>query len=66
MRFEERVMDLCARAIAAEDEVQAQSILGELRGLLHRRIEELRNTLAIVSAAAAEVETPDQAKNSPG
>jgi len=66
MRFEERVMDLYARAIAAEDEVQAQSILGELRGLLHRRIEELRNTLAIVSAAAAEVETPDQAKNSPG
>lgn len=64
MRFEERVMDLCARAIAAEDEVQAQSILGELRGLLHRRIEELRNTLAIVSAAAAEVETPGQAKTS--
>jgi len=64
MRFEERVMDLCARAIAAEDEVQAQSILGELRRLLHRRIEELRNTLAIVSAAAAEVERPVQAEDS--
>jgi len=66
MRFEERVMDLCARAIAAEDEVQTQSMLGELRGLLHRRIEELRNTLAIVSAAAAEVEAPGRAEDSRG
>ena len=31
MRFEECVMDLCARAIAAQDEVQAQFILAELR-----------------------------------
>jgi hypothetical protein len=51
MRLEERVTELCAQAIAPEDEVQAQSVLGELRGLLHRRIEEFRNTLAIVPAA---------------
>jgi len=45
MNFEERVTSLCAQAVAATDETEAQQIIVELRATLHRRIEELRKGL---------------------
>jgi hypothetical protein len=45
MRFEEQVTGLCAQALAAEDDAKARELLGELRTVLHQRIEKLRNGL---------------------
>lgn len=45
MDFEEQVTSLCARAIAAKDDAEAQKLIAELQGTLHNRIEELRSGL---------------------
>lgn len=45
MNFEEQVTSLCAQAVAANDQTEAQRIIAELRSTLHRRIEELRKGL---------------------
>lgn len=50
MGFEEKVKLLCAQALNSDDSVEVGTILGELRLLLHRRIEQLRTGLIIAYA----------------
>jgi len=38
-------MELCSRAVIAEDDKEVQRIVAELRDLLHDRIEQLRRRL---------------------
>ena len=38
-------MELCSRAVIAEDDTEVQRIVAELRDLLHERIEQLRQRL---------------------
>jgi len=45
--FEDRVMDLCSRTVAAEDDKEIQQLATELRQILHERIEELRSRLVL-------------------
>ena len=45
--FEDRVMDLCSRTVAAEDDKEIQQLATELRQILHQRIEELRSSLVL-------------------
>lgn len=52
MRFEERITILCGQALAADDDEQVQKILGELRLVLHYRIERLRSGLLAAYASS--------------
>jgi len=45
--FEDRVMDLCSRTVAAEDDKEIQQLAAELRQILHERIEQLRSRLVL-------------------
>lgn len=54
-RLEDRIRDLCAQAIAADD-VALPGILSELRSALHESVERIR-TLAIRQLAGSTVET---------
>ena len=47
MSFEQRVMVLCAQALAANDEADTGKILTELRLVLHQQIERLRSDLLV-------------------
>ena len=38
-------MELCSRAVIAEDDKEVQRIVAEVRDLLHERIEQLRQRL---------------------
>jgi hypothetical protein len=50
---ENRVMDLCLRAVSAEDDEEVRRLATELRQILHERIEQLRSRLVFTSMAAA-------------
>ena len=45
-------MELCSRAVIAEDHKEVQRIVAELRDLLHERIEQLRQRLIFTTAVA--------------
>ena len=47
--FETRVTDLCSRAVNAEDDEEVRRLAGELRQILHERIEQLRRKLVVSS-----------------
>jgi hypothetical protein len=47
--FETRVTDLCSRAVTAEDDEEVRRLSGELRQILHERIEQLRRKLVVSS-----------------
>lgn len=51
--FENRVIDLCSRAVNAEDDEEVQQLAAELRQMLHERIEQLRRRLIFTSIASA-------------
>ncbi|MGA7513674.1 MAG: hypothetical protein WBW46_12320 [Candidatus Sulfotelmatobacter sp.] len=51
--FENRVIDLCSRAVNAEDDEEVQQLAAELRQMLHERIEQLRRRLIFASIASA-------------
>jgi len=42
-------MELCSRAVIAEDDKEVQRIVAEVRDLLHERIEELRQRLILTT-----------------
>jgi hypothetical protein len=46
--LDDRIRELCALAISAEDS-ELESILFELKAIVHERIERLRSTAAAVS-----------------
>jgi hypothetical protein len=46
-------MDLCSRAVSAEDDEEVQQLVAELRQILHERIEQLRSRLVFTSIASA-------------
>jgi hypothetical protein len=54
--FENRVIELCSRAVKAEDDEEVRQLAEELRQILHERVEQLRSRLgvstSIVSALA--------------
>jgi hypothetical protein len=56
--FEDRVMDLCSRAVNAEDDKEVQQLVAELRELLHERIEQLRNSLAFTAMVSTLASKP--------
>jgi len=39
--FENRVIELCSRAVSAEDDEEVRRLAEELRQILHERIEQL-------------------------
>jgi hypothetical protein len=47
--FETRVIELCSRAVNAEDDEEVRQLAQELRQILHERIEQLRSRLAFTS-----------------
>jgi biopolymer transport protein ExbB/TolQ len=51
--FENRVIELCSRAVKAEDDEEVRRLAAELRQILHERIEQLRRRLAFTSIASA-------------
>lgn len=51
--FEDRVTDLCSRALTSRDDDEVKQLVTELRQVLHERIEELRRRLAFSSGASA-------------
>lgn len=51
--LENRVMDLCSRAVSAEDDEEVQRLVAELRQILHESIEQLRSRLVFTSIASA-------------
>jgi hypothetical protein len=71
MRFESRITTLCAQAVAADDEKEVCRILTELRSVLHRHIEQLRNgllfayTKAIVSTSSDDFSQSDNVNPEP-
>jgi hypothetical protein len=52
--FENRVMDLCCRAVKAEDDAEVQRLVAELRQVLHERIQQLRSKLVVMSERSSE------------
>jgi hypothetical protein len=50
--FENRVIELCSRAVSAEDDEEVRELAEELRQILHERIEQLRSRLVFTSIAA--------------
>jgi hypothetical protein len=50
--FENRVIELCSRAVSAEDDEEARQLAEELRQTLHERIEEVRSSLVFTSIAS--------------
>ena len=50
--FENRVIELCSRAVSAEDDEEVRQLAEELRQILHDRIEEVRSSLAFTSIAS--------------
>jgi len=51
--FENRVIELCSRAVNTEDDEEVRRLAAELRQILHERIEELRRRLAFTAIASA-------------
>jgi hypothetical protein len=51
--FENRVHELCSRAVNAEDDEEVRRLAAELRQILHERIEQLRKRLTFTSIASA-------------
>jgi hypothetical protein len=51
--FENRVIELCYRAINTEDDEEVRRLASELRQILHERIEHLRERLVSTSIASA-------------
>jgi hypothetical protein len=47
--FENRVIELCSRAVSAEDDEEVRRLAEELRQILHERIEQLRSRLTFTS-----------------
>jgi hypothetical protein len=43
------VIELCSRAVNAEDDEEVRQLAQELRQILHERIEQLRSRLAFTS-----------------
>jgi hypothetical protein len=56
--FENRVMDLCSRAVNAQDDKEVQQLIAELRDLLHERIEQLRNRLVFTTVVSTLASKP--------
>lgn len=56
MKFEDQITTLCAQALAAHEEREVRQILGELRHVVHQRIEHLRSYLQASYRAAARVQ----------
>jgi hypothetical protein len=50
--FESRVLDLCSRAVNAEDDEEVQRLAAELRQILHERIEQLRRKLTVTTVVS--------------
>jgi hypothetical protein len=50
--FENRVIQLCSRAVSAEDDEEVRRLAEELRLILHERIEQLRSRLVLTSIAS--------------
>jgi hypothetical protein len=46
------VIELCSRAVSAEDEEEVRQLAEELRQILHERIEELRSRLVFPPIAS--------------
>ena len=51
MNFEERILKLCALAVACQTEKEAVALTRELRMLLHERMEQLRSDMAAINPA---------------
>lgn len=51
--FENRVIDLCSRAVKAEDDEEVRRLAAELRQILHERIEQLRRRLVFTAITSA-------------
>ena len=62
MRFEKRVMVLCAEALVADDDGDVRKLLAELRLVLHQHIEQLRTGL--LASYSASITSPVPAKDS--
>jgi hypothetical protein len=60
--FENRVLDLCSRAVNTEDDEEVRQLAAELRHILHERIEQLRRKLTVTSIAAGFA--PDRSEKS--
>jgi hypothetical protein len=50
--FENRVIELCSRAVSAEDDEEVRQLAEELRQILHERIEEVRSRLVFTPIAS--------------
>jgi hypothetical protein len=53
MLLEDKIRDLCKRAIQATNEQDALQILKELRGALHKHVEEVRDKVIATSSFSA-------------
>ena len=60
-------MDLCSRAVSAEDDEEVRRLVAELRQILHERIEQLRSKLVFTSMASAlaSKRSPEQSGSGP-
>jgi len=56
--FEDQVMDLCSRTVAAEDDKEIQQLAAELRQILHERIEQLRSRLVLTPGYSRPIDLP--------
>ena len=53
MLLEDKIRDLCKRAVQASNEQDALRILKELRGALHKHMEDVRDKVIATSSFSA-------------